>query len=121
MNKIQNKDLKGLRLIFRALSRRNYRLFFGGQSISLVGTWMQQIASWLVYQLTHSAFLLGVVGFTGRIPTFLFTLFAGVWVDRWNRHRLLIVTQILSSCQALLLAFLVLTGRIDIWQIICYE
>jgi MFS family permease len=106
-------------LIFRALSHRNYRLFFGGQSISLIGTWMQQIAmSWLVYRLTHSAFLLGIVGFTGRIPTFLFAPLAGVLVDRWSRHRLLVITQILSTMQALILAFLVLTGMITVWHII---
>lgn len=113
------QDINGLRLIFRALSHRNYRLFFGGQSISLIGTWMQQIAmSWLVYRLTHSAFLLGVVGFTGRIPTFLFAPLAGVLVDRWSRHRLLVITQILSTIQALILAFLVLTGMITVWHII---
>jgi MFS family permease len=113
------QDKNGLRLIFRALSHRNYRLFFGGQSISLIGTWMQQIAmSWLVYRLTHSAFLLGVVGFTGRIPTFLFAPLAGVLVDRWSRHRLLVITQILSTIQALILAFLVLTGMITVWHII---
>ncbi len=110
----------GLRLTFRALSHRNYRLFFGGQSISLIGTWMQQITlNWLVYRLTDSAFLLGVVAFTGRIPTFLLASFAGVLVDRWDRHRLLVVTQILSMIQALILAFLVLTGRAAVWQIIC--
>jgi MFS family permease len=113
------QDINGLRLIFRALSHRNYRLFFGGQSISLIGTWMQQIAmSWLVYRLTHSAFLLGVVGFTGRIPTFLFAPLAGVLVDRWSRHRLLVITQILSTIQALILAFLVLAGMITVWHII---
>jgi MFS family permease len=80
---------------------------------------MQQIAmSWLVYRLTHSAFLLGVVGFTGRIPTFLFAPLAGVLVDRWSRHRLLVITQILSTIQALILAFLVLTGMITVWHII---
>lgn len=113
------QDINGLKLIFRALSHRNYRLFFGGQSISLIGTWMQQIAmSWLVYRLTHSAFLLGIVGFTGRIPTFLFAPLAGVLVDRWSRHRLLVITQILSTIQALILAFLVLTGMITVWHII---
>ncbi len=112
-------DLNGLKLIFRALNHRNYRLFFGGQSISLVGTWMQQIAiNWLVYRLTHSALLLGVVGFSGRIPTFLFAPFAGVLVDRWNRHRLLVATQILSMIQASILALLVLTDRIAVWHII---
>ncbi len=101
------------------MHHRNYRLFFGGQSISLVGTWMQQVAlNWLVYRLTHSAFLLGVVGFTGRIPTFLLAPFAGVLVDRWNRHHILVVTQTLSMIQALILALLVLTETIAIWQII---
>jgi MFS family permease len=110
----------GLQLTFRALSHRNYRLFFGGQSISLIGTWMQQIAlNWLVYRLTDSALLLGVVAFAGRIPTFLLASLAGVWVDRWDRHRLLVVTQILSMIQAFILAFLVLTGRAAVWQVIC--
>ncbi len=110
---------KGLKLTFRALHHRNYRLFFGGQSISLIGTWMQQIAvNWLVYRLTQSAFLLGTVGFASRIPTFLFASFAGVLVDRWNRHRLLVATQILAMIQAFLLAALVLTGTIAVWHII---
>jgi MFS family permease len=110
---------RGLKRTFRALSHRNYRLFFGGQSISLIGTWMQQIAlNWLVYRLTDSAFLLGLVAFTGRIPTFLLASFAGVWIDRWDRHRILVVTQTLSMIQAFILAFLVLTGTIAVWQII---
>jgi MFS family permease len=110
---------KGLGLIFRALSHRNYRLFFGGQSISLIGTWLQLTAiSWLVFRLTHSSFLLGVVGFTGRIPTFLLASFAGALVDRWNRHRLLVATQVFSMIQALILAALVLTETITIWHII---
>jgi MFS family permease len=106
-------------LIFRALSHRNYRLFFGGQGISLIGTWMQQIAmSWLVYRLTHSALLLGVVGFTSRIPTFFLASLAGVLADRWNRHRIIVITQILSMIQAMMLAILVLTGTIVVWHII---
>lgn len=105
--------------MFRALAHRNYRLFFGGQSISLVGTWMQQIAvSWLVFDLTHSAFLLGIVNFASRIPTFLLASLAGVLVDRWNRHRILVATQALSMIQALALASLVLSRRIEVWQII---
>jgi MFS family permease len=117
MNFSQNP--KGLGLIFRALSHRNYRLFFGGQSISLIGTWLQLTAvSWLVFRLTQSSFLLGVVGFAGRIPTFLLASFAGVLVDRWNRHHLLVATQVLSMIQALTLAALVLTETIVIWQII---
>ncbi len=80
---------------------------------------MQQIAiSWLVYRLTHSAFLLGIVGFTSRIPTFVFAPFAGVVVDRWNRYHLLVATQVLSMIQAFFLAFLVLTDRIQVWQIL---
>src|SRR5215471_5889807 len=105
--------------IFRALSHRNYKLFFAGQSISLIGTWMTRIAtSWLVYRLTGSALLLGVVGFAGQIPSFLLAPFAGVLVDRWNRHRLLVATQILALVQSLALALLTLTGVIKIWHII---
>jgi MFS family permease len=109
----------GLRVIFRSLQYRNFRLFFGGQSISLIGTWIQQIATpWLVYHLTGSVFLLGVVGFAGQIPTFLISPFAGVMTDRWNRYHILITTQILSMIQALLMALLFFTGVIKIWQII---
>jgi len=89
----------------RALRHRNYRLFFTGQSLSLVGTWITRVAtSWLVYRLTGSALLLGVVSFCGQIPTMLLAPFAGVLVDRWDRHRLLVVTQILSMLQTLALA-----------------
>jgi MFS family permease len=112
-------DLKGLQSTFRSLHHRNYRLYFGGQSISLIGTWMQQLAvSWLVFRLTHSVFLLGIVGFASRIPTFLLVPFAGVFVDRWDRHRILVATQLLSMAQALIFAFLVLTDRIAVWHII---
>jgi MFS family permease len=107
------------KFILRALHHRNYRLFFGGQSISLVGTWMQQIAmGWLVYRLTNSALLLGLVSFSSQIPVFLFASIAGVYADRWNRHRMLVATQTLSMIQALTLAFLALTGTIHVWQII---
>src|SRR5689334_1270443 len=103
----------------RALRHRNYRLFFGGQSLSLIGTWMTQVAtSWLVYRVTKSPFLLGMVGFSGQLPALLLTPFAGVWVDRWNRHRVLKVTQVLSMLESFALALLALTGLIDIWQII---
>jgi MFS family permease len=106
----------------RALESRNYRLFFGGQSISLIGTWMTRIAtSWLVYRLTHSEFLLGLVGFAGQVPTFLLSPVAGVWVDRWDRHRLLVVTQVLSLLQSAALAFLALTGVITIWEVIALQ
>src|SRR5215469_11020030 len=93
----------------RALRSRNYKLFFAGQGISLVGTWMTRIAtSWLIYRLTGSAVLLGVVGFAGQIPAFLLGPVAGVWVDRWSRHRTLIITQILSMLQSFALAWLAL-------------
>ena len=106
-------------LIIRSLKHRNFRLFFGGQTISLVGTWMTQVTtSWLVYRLTHSAFLLGLVGFTGQIPVFLFSAFAGVWIDRLNLRRILMVTQVLAMVQSLTLAFLTLTNRITVVEII---
>ena len=105
--------------MLRALGHRNYQLFFSGQSISLIGTWMTRIAtSWLVYRLTGSALLLGVVGFAGQIPSFLLAPFAGVLVDRWNRHRLLIATQVLALLQSLALAILTLTGVVQIWHVI---
>lgn len=105
--------------MFCSLRHRNYRLFFAGQSISLIGTWMQKIAvSWLVYRLTGSVFMLGIVGFIGQLPTFVVTPFAGVIADRHNRHHLLIITQILSMAQAFALAFLVLTQTVAIWQLI---
>lgn len=109
----------GLGAIFRGLRSRNYRLFFGGQSISLIGTWMTRTAtSWLVYRLTDSAFLLGVVGFAGQLPIFILSPFAGVYVDRWNRHRTLVITQVLSMLQSLALAYLALRGIITVGEII---
>jgi len=105
--------------MFRALSHRNYKLFFSGQGISMIGTWMTRVAtSWLVYKLTGSAFLLGAVGFAGQIPSFVLAPFAGVFVDRWNRHRLLLVTQVLAMLQSAGLAVLTLTGTIQIWHVI---
>jgi MFS family permease len=107
------------KVVFRSLKYRNYRLFFAGQSVSLVGTWMQRIAMpWLVYHMTGSALLLGVVGFAGQIPSFLLSPVAGVLTDRWSRYRVLLVTQILSLVQAGVLAWLTLTGGIQIWEII---
>jgi MFS family permease len=103
----------------RALRHRNYRLFFAGQTVSLIGTWMTRIAtSWLVYRLTGSALLLGLVGFAGQIPSFLLAPFAGVLIDRWNRHRLLVVTQVLALLQSAALAALALTGVINIWHVL---
>jgi len=100
------------------LRYQNFRLFFGGQIVSLVGTWMQRIAlAWLGYRLTNSAFLLGAVGFAGQIPTFILAPVAGVFADRWNRRKVLIVTQSLAMTQALILSALVLTGTLVIWHI----
>src|ERR1700689_688827 len=110
---------RGLRSVGRALRSRNYRLFFTGQSISLVGTCITKVATaWLVYRLTGSAWLLGVVGFAGQIPTFVLAPLAGVLVDRWNRRRVLLATQTLAMVQSALLAALALGGGIRIWEVI---
>lgn len=103
----------------RAFKYRNYRLFFGGQIVSLTGTWITTTAtSWLVYRLTGSATLLGVVGFASQFPAFLLTPIAGIFVDRWSRHRLLVATQALSMLQSFALAALVLTDTITIPRLI---
>ncbi|MGA7378154.1 MAG: MFS transporter [Candidatus Sulfotelmatobacter sp.] len=104
---------------WRALRHRNFKLFFAGQSISLIGTWMTRVAtSWLVYRLTGSALLLGVVGFAGQIPTFLLAPFAGVLVDRLNRRKMLVWTQALAGLQSLALAGLTLAKVITIHEVI---
>ena len=103
----------------RALRHRNFRLFFGGQLISLIGTWMQSVAqAWLIYRLTHSALLLGAVGFAGQIPIFLIAPFGGHVADRVDRRRIIIVTQTCAMILAFILAALTLTGRIHEWHII---
>jgi MFS family permease len=103
---------------FRALRYYNFRLFFAGQLISLVGTWMQTVAqSWLVYRLTGSSALLGLVGFSSQIPVFLFSPLGGVAADRHNRHRMIIATQSLSMVLAFILAALTLTGHIRVWHL----
>src|SRR5438045_2710649 len=108
-----------LHFMVRALSHRNYRLFFAGQGTSLVGTWITRVAtSWLVYRLTGSAAVLGIVGFAGQIPTFLLAPLAGVWVDRWSRYRVLVVTQVLSMLQSFALAGLALSGTITVTRIV---
>jgi MFS family permease len=102
----------------RALRHRNYRLFFGGQLISLVGTWMQTVAeSWLVYRLTGSAALLGLVAFASQIPIFLLVTFGGTVADRLNRHRIIVTTQTMSMVLPLTLAVLTLTHRVQVWQV----
>lgn len=107
-----------LQIMLRALQHRNYRLFFTGQAISLIGTWMQMVAmSWLVYRLTGSASMLGVIGFVSQVPTFVLAPFAGVLADRWNRQRLLLTTQTLAMLQAAALAYFVLSGTVQVWQI----
>ncbi len=108
-----------LSAMFRALKYKNYRLFFMGQGVSLIGTWMQQVAlSWLVYRLTDSVFLLGILGFSSQIPSFLLGPFAGVVSDRKNKHHILLATQTLSLLQASTLAALVLTDAVTVPWII---
>src|ERR1700722_13742053 len=112
---LASREDSPLATISRALRHRNYRHFFGGQGTSLIGTWLTRVAmSWLVYRLTHSAFLLGVVGFASQIPTFLVAPLAGVLIDRWNRHRGLVVSQVLAMVQSTLLAVFSLTGSITV-------
>jgi MFS family permease len=104
---------------WRALRHRNFKLFFFGQSISLIGTWMTRLAtSWLVYHLTHSALLLGIVGFAGHFLTFALSPFAGVWVERLNRRQLLVWTQAAAAVQSLAMAALTLAHVITLWEII---
>jgi MFS family permease len=103
----------------RALRHRNFQLFFAGQSISLIGTWMTRLATtWLVYRLTHSALLLGIVTFAGQIVSFALGPFAGVWVERLNRRKLLIWTQAAAAIQSLAMAALTLAHVITLWEII---
>lgn len=105
--------------VFASLESKNYRLYSLGQGISLIGTWMQHVAmSWLVYRLTGSVFLLGLVGFTSQAPTFILSPFAGVITDRLNRHKIMIATQVFFMLQAVVLAVLVLTNTIQVWHII---
>ncbi len=109
---------KQLEIIFRSLRYRNYRLYFFGQSISVIGIWIQRIAMpWLVYRITGSEFLLGLVSFTGQICTFLLAPFAGVWCERLNLRNVLITTQVLSIFYPLALAILFFTGDISVWHI----
>lgn len=104
---------------WRALRYRNFKLYFFGQSISMIGNWMTRLATtWLVYRMTHSALLLGIVSFAGQIVSFALGPFAGVWVERLNRQKLLVWTQAAASSQSLTLAALTLTHSISLWQII---
>ncbi len=116
---MRNESLTSISHAWRALRHRNFRLFFAGQSISLIGNWMTRVAtSWLVYHLTHSALLLGVVGFAGQILTFLLAPFAGVWIERVDRRKLLVWTQATAAVQSLALAALTLAHVITLWEVI---
>ncbi|HVS94757.1 MAG TPA: MFS transporter [Mucilaginibacter sp.] len=104
---------------FSAFKSRNYRLYFAGQSVSLIGTWMQKTAvSWVIYSLTHSTFMLGLALFSSQFPSFLFSLFGGVVSDRYNRFKVLLTTQIASMVQAAILAVLILMGHYTVWEIL---
>ncbi len=108
--------------LLRALHHRNYRLYFVGQSVSLIGTWITRVAaSWLVWRLTQSPQMLGIFGFVSLLPALLLGPFAGVWVDRLDRHRLLVATQVLSMLQSLTLALLTFSGSIQVWQIFALQ
>jgi MFS family permease len=103
----------------RSLRHRNFQLFFGGQLISLIGTWMDTIAeSWLVYRLTGSSLLLGTVAFASQIPVFLLSPIGGMAADRWNRRKVVIATQTASMFLAFALAYLTLSGKVRVWQVI---
>ena len=102
----------------RALRHRNYRLFFTGQGISLIGTWLTRFATvWMAYRLTHSGYMLGLVAFFGQAPSSVIAPFAGVLVDRWDRHRVIVVTQIAAMLQSAALAFFAFTGLMTIWHL----
>jgi MFS family permease len=119
LKKSEGNSTSKFKTAFRSLQYRNYRLFFAGQGISLIGTWMQRIAMpWLVYNLTGSVFLLGVVSFSGQIPTFILTPLAGVITDRWSKYRVILLANVLSLIQAFILAILCLTGTVQLWEII---
>ena len=108
-----------VRTTFRALSHRNFRLFWIGQLISLVGTWMQSVAQgWLMHRLTGSAFMLGLLGFAQFLPVMLFTLWAGVVADRMDKRRLILITQSLALVQAVVLALVVTLGIVKPWMVI---
>src|ERR1700721_2636013 len=101
------------------LNHRNFGLFSGGQSVSLVGPWITRVATrWLVYRLTGSSLLLGVISFAGQIPTFLLAPIGGMAADRWNRHRVIIGTQTTSMILALILAILTLSHIVRVWEIV---
>lgn len=104
---------------FRAFKNRNYTLFFTGQSLSQIGTWMQRTGvSWVVYTMTHSTFMLGLSVFASQFPSFVFSLYGGIISDRYNRYKIMLITQSASMIQAVLLAVLTLTHHYAVWQIL---
>src|SRR4051795_8545103 len=104
---------------FNAFKSHNYKLYFAGQSVSLIGTWMQKTAvSWVVYSLTHSKFMLGLSLFASMFPSFVFSFLGGVVSDRYNRYRVLLLTQIASMVQAVLLTLLILSKQYTVWGIL---
>jgi MFS family permease len=114
-----NQNNNAVWLLLRSLRNRNYRLFFTGQGLSLIGTWMQNLAlSWLIYRLTNSPLYLGIVGFSSQIPTFIVAPFGGVLADKWDRKRILMATQFLEMLQAFAVTILAMTGTIQTWHII---
>jgi MFS family permease len=107
---------------FNAFKNRNYRLYFGGQSLSLIGTWMQKTAvTWLVYSMTHSAFMLGVTVFATQFPMFLFSLLGGIASDRYDRYKVLLLTQVLSMVQAAVLTIFTFTNHYTVWEILTFS
>lgn len=115
---MKNDSKNRISLLFRSIRHRNYRLFFSGQIISLTGSWMQYVAiAWLVYRITDSVAMLGLIGFAGQIPIFLLSPFTGALIDRWSRHKVLIITQIFLMILAFILVYLFYSGSIEVWQI----
>src|SRR5262245_19842282 len=118
MRDAQNRETAGIRAAFRALRHRNFRLFAGGQLVSLIGTWMQSVAqAWLVYRLTGSALLLGTIGFLGQFPVFVFAPVGGIVADRRRRHGVVVSTQVASMLLAFILAALTLGGAVRVWHV----
>lgn len=118
-NRLIPKNISAVKDIFSSLRSRNYRIYFIGQGVSLIGTWMQNIAlSWLVYRLTGSVFLLGLIGFTSQIPTFILGPFTGVLTDRYDRLKIMKLTQLFFMLQALTITLLVMTNQVQVWHII---
>jgi MFS family permease len=119
MARWKGEQIKNYFLQQKALFHKNYRLFMVGQTLSLIGTWIQRMAMmWLVYKLTHSAFLLGLIGFCEQVPIFLVAPFAGVYADHWNKHKALCRIEALALVQAFLLGVLTLFGMVQIWHIV---